>query len=134
MGNGGIDVWDGLQAEGRYVRIYMTQPAVVTYGIHFFEVYSPDAGCLQGTATQIPEPLAFDMAIYPNPFVDQVRIRTGDNAEMERVEVWDTAGQRIWSSRFRPTLDLTWLPAGAYFVKVTDGNGRRVVQRIVKQR
>ena len=73
------------------------------------------------------------VAVYPNPTSGLVNI-TGQ--DLETAEVFNAIGQQVATARGkgeRLTVDLNGLPAGVYFVNVTDKEGRKCVRKVVKE-
>lgn len=71
--------------------------------------------------------------IQPNPTNGEIAITGKD---LKKAEVFNSLGQQVVSAQCqgeRLTFDLGNLPAGLYFVSVTDTNGRRCVKKVVKQ-
>ena len=71
--------------------------------------------------------------LHPNPTTDLVTITGKD---LKQAEVLNTLGQRVFTATGegeRLTVDLNGLPAGVYFVDVTDKDGRKCVQKVVKE-
>ena len=71
--------------------------------------------------------------IHPNPTAGLVTITGKD---LKRAEVFNTLGQCVAAAQGegeRLTVDIGALPAGIYFVNVTDGNGRKCVRKVVKE-
>ena len=72
-------------------------------------------------------------SVHPNPTGGQVTITGKD---LRQAEVINTLGQRVATATGQgETLqaDLGGLPAGVYFVNVTDGGGRKCVRMVVKE-
>jgi len=71
--------------------------------------------------------------LYPNPTNGQVTI-TGQ--DLKAAEVFNAIGQRVATATGggeRLTVDLSGLPAGIYFVNVTDEEGQNCVRKVLKQ-
>ena len=71
--------------------------------------------------------------IHPNPTIGQVTIMGQD---LKTVEVFNTLGQQVSIANGngeRITLDIRNLPAGIYFVNITDSEGRKCVKKVVKE-
>ena len=71
--------------------------------------------------------------LHPNPTNGQVTITGKD---LKQVEVFNTLGQNVATVHGegeRITLDISALPAGIYFVNVTDEDGKKCVRKVVKQ-
>ena len=72
-------------------------------------------------------------ALHPNPTSGQVTITGKD---LKTAEVFNTLGQRVATAKGegeRMTMDISALPAGVYFVNVTDKDGRKCVRKVVKE-
>jgi len=74
--------------------------------------------------------------IFPNPTTDQLTIEFVDPLELYSVELYTTLGGAVLFSEkdfgSRRTISLTNFPAGIYFVKVTDEQGRIRTEKIIK--
>ena len=71
--------------------------------------------------------------LYPNPTTDLVTV-TGEN--LQQVEVINMLGQQVLSVQGggnEMQINMSNLPAGIYFVAVTDEEGRKCVQKVVKE-
>ena len=71
--------------------------------------------------------------LHPNPTNGQVTITGKD---LKTAEVFNTLGQRIATAQGegeQMTVDISALPAGVYFVNVTDKDGRKCVRKVVKE-
>lgn len=71
--------------------------------------------------------------LHPNPTTGQVTITGKD---LKKAEVVNTLGQReaaVAGEGERITVDISRLPAGVYFVNVTDKDGRKCVRKVVKE-
>ena len=71
--------------------------------------------------------------LHPNPTTSLVTI-TGEN--LRQAEVLNMLGQKVLSVQGEGDelrINMTALPAGVYFVNVTDSEGRKCVQKVVKE-
>lgn len=71
--------------------------------------------------------------LHPNPTTNLVTITGKD---LKRAEVFNTLGQRVATAKGegkRMTVDIGNLPAGVYFVNITDSEGRKCVKKVVKE-
>ena len=71
--------------------------------------------------------------IYPNPANGKVII---EGIEAAEVQIYNAIGQCMASvtGKGEPlTIDISNLPAGVYFVNITDGAGRKCVKKVVKE-
>lgn len=76
---------------------------------------------------------SFFASVHPNPTNGLVTI-TGQN--LEAAEVFNALGQCVAAATGEGeglTVDLNGLPAGVYFVNVTDKDGRKCVRKVVKE-
>lgn len=73
------------------------------------------------------------VTIRPNPTLGMIAIM-GEN--LHQAAVVNMLGQQVLMVQGEDNelrIDMTALPAGIYFVAVTDNNGRKTVQKVVKQ-
>ena len=71
--------------------------------------------------------------LHPNPTTGLVAI-AGEN--LKAAEAFNALGQRVTTATGKGELlqiDLSGLPAGVYFVNVTDSEGRQCVRKVVKE-
>ena len=71
--------------------------------------------------------------LHPNPTTGQVTIMGQD---LKAAEVFNTLGQQVATASGEGEtlhIDIASLPAGIYFVNVTDGEGRKCVKKVVKE-
>ena len=76
---------------------------------------------------------ADEVLLYPNPTTGRVTVTCKD---LKQAEVFNTLGQRVATATGEGeqlTVDISNLPAGVYFVNVTDGEGRKCVKKVVKE-
>jgi hypothetical protein len=93
-------------------------------------------------STQQTAPEYADMEVYPNPAENEAFVRLGAefvNAGETLIRLFDTAGQPVWSSAFRPDethvlrIPLNTLPAGVYVVRADTPSGLRRMAKLVVQ-
>ena len=93
------------------------------------------------TFVDTPEPNYMDVedneqmpcTVHPNPTTGRVVV-TGEN--LLHAEAVNVLGQRVAAAKGEGEtlqLDLSHLPAGVYFVSVTDDEGRKCVRKVVKE-
>ena len=71
--------------------------------------------------------------LHPNPTTGQVTI-TGQ--DLKAAQIINTLGQCVATVKGEGdqlTVDISDLPAGVYFVNITDGEGRKCVRKVVKE-
>lgn len=82
----------------------------------------------------VPETMALEgVQVRPNPTTSLVTI-TGQ--DLKSAEVFNTLGQKVAIARSESEtlqVDLNGLPAGVYFVNITDKEGRKCVRKVVKE-
>ncbi|HZJ74699.1 MAG TPA: T9SS type A sorting domain-containing protein [Perlabentimonas sp.] len=67
---------------------------------------------------------------YPNPFTDKISI---SNAKVERVVIYNLIGQEVMNARVNGnTVDTSELLGGVYVVSF-EGDGERVIRKMIKQ-
>lgn len=62
---------------------------------------------------------SLEVKIYPNPADEQLRVATTSNA---KIDILDVAGSLLQSQRTSSknnVIDISKLPAGVYFIKIT---------------
>ena len=95
--------------------------------IHYTNTLMPNYTVGEQSATQ-------DFCIlHPNPTTGKVTITGKD---LKQAEVFNTLGQHVATAKGegeRMTVDISALPAGVYFVNVTDKDGRKCVRKVVKE-
>ena len=87
-----------------------------------------------GPCTVNVSELKKQIEIFPNPATDFLQI-IADFGGRKELTVLNISGQRVWKDSFlsqRKTLDVSALPAGIYFIKITSKDGI-VTQRIIKE-
>ena len=73
------------------------------------------------------------VTLHPNPTNGQVTITGKD---LRTAKVINALGQCVATVKGdgeQLTLDISDLPAGIYFVNITDGEGRKCVRKVVKE-
>jgi hypothetical protein len=64
-----------------------------------------------------------NLVIYPNPVTDKLIIENGE-LKINNVEIFDIAGKKLSTIDYQlPTINVSVLPAGIYFVKITTDKG-----------
>ena len=87
----------------------------------------------QPTYVSIEENVNESVTLHPNPTNGQVTITGKD---LKQAEVFNTLGQCVATGKGegeQMTVDISALPAGIYFVNVTDKDGRKCVWKVVKE-
>lgn len=134
---------------------YLADPLTFTYdgintiamygnGLYFGGTFTSSGGrttnhiaYLQLTSTgvnQLPE-AALKVSVYPNPATDNITIKTGDNSQIQKVQLIDATGRIVLAhnaSLSVVNLSLFSLPSGVYTLQVQTQNGIGTT-RIAKQ-
>jgi YD repeat-containing protein len=131
FGNQTILFGPQLKIQQKTLRFYVYEDMNDSGNINQFEF----------TYSYTPEPIYLDIEekeslvcdLYPNPSTSIVSI-SGNNLKLAKV--FNTLGQCLATVRGkgeRLTVDLSSLPAGIYFVTVTNVEGRKCVRKVVKE-
>jgi hypothetical protein len=86
----------------------------------------------QGTSivTGTPSLSAMDIAVHPNPASDHITVRS--ELAVERLDLFDLSGKFLLGNRMQKDMDLSTLPEGPYFLRVTFAGGIVGHTRIIK--
>jgi hypothetical protein len=88
-----------------------------------------------GNSTGIQEMFDdFDISIHPNPNNGEFVINT--DAKNSIIEIYNVLGEKMFSinsSKVSTAVDISIQPAGIYFVRVIDENGKFMVRKIIKE-
>jgi hypothetical protein len=121
-----IPYMNGGCLEEAHIKIYRTAYCTIpNYPLRVGQT-SFDWGMEENDAT------AFAI-IHPNPTTGLVTITGKD---LRQVEVFNMIGQRVATAQGKGEtlqVDIAELPAGVYFVRVTDTEGRKCVSKVVKE-
>jgi len=84
----------------------------------------------------IPEPVPNSILVYPNPFRDQLRMKTRGNHDIIMVHIIDMAGKVVYSESFSgihgQSLNLGSLSPGIYLLVLKMNNKSYEIKKIVK--
>ena len=132
----GYDVydWEGLILKGHHAKICIDYYR--DYGEMLVDTYCHELTKEYGKDVGIAEIEGEDgVVVYPNPTEGELRVESGD-VKIENVEIFDLLGRNVLSQkakgRKQKELDISPLPAGVYFVRVTTEIGI-VVEKVVKR-
>ncbi len=79
------------------------------------------------------------LSSYPNPAVSRLTLRAPDMSRIEHIQLNDLMGKRVYSrqraasEKLSAEIDVTFLPAGVYIMRVTDSGGNAGTLRVLKQ-
>jgi len=115
-----------FNALGEYV-VTMTNPAIG----YAAKVIAP----IEVLPVHIKENSGANITVYPNPTKGEIHVQSS-KFKVQSVEIFDVYGRKVFEHQTPLTVlwsyDLTVLPAGVYFVRVTTETGA-VVKKIIKQ-
>lgn len=72
------------------------------------------------------------LSVYPNPTSDVLNI-TLKNAEVQNIEITNLAGQNVFAGKSTGSVNVNFLAAGVYVVKVKDNAGKTHISKFVKK-
>ena len=135
---GSIDSEQGTWGLGLYEDKIYAAYIHVPLGIPFFSNFggvkeiSWSADCF----TSVEEEKLSSLSVFPNPSTGKVQLQFGKNQTPEgTLEVFNLLGtlqyQQVLTPGFNGEIDLTFLPAGNYLLKVSGKNGGFVRQLVV---
>jgi hypothetical protein len=83
----------------------------------------------------VPKYDSNNFLVYPNPFENELKFKS--NFKVEKFEIYSISGQRIntkvlFDLNEEVTLDVSELEQGIYIINVSDPNGNKFTQRVVK--
>ncbi|MFA7688036.1 MAG: T9SS type A sorting domain-containing protein [Moheibacter sp.] len=73
------------------------------------------------------------LSVSPNPATDVVNISMKGGMEAASVSIVNLAGQNVYTSKATNSVNVSFLPAGVYVVKVIDTKGATHTTKIVKK-
>jgi hypothetical protein len=74
------------------------------------------------------------LTLYPNPSSDFVSLRLSSLATIKSVEIYNVVGSLVYKQLSNtPTIDISELTNGIYFIKAMDSNGKVYTCKLVKQ-
>ena len=128
---------DGVLIEGETEQTYQVSES----GTYHVEV--SDRGCSVSSETKVltitglNESIDSIVSLYPNPFSQQISIRTPDHVALQLIRIFDFNGRLILQldqkdlSVGENTLDLSAIPSGSYVMQIT-ASDEVYTHRIIK--
>jgi len=74
-----------------------------------------------------------NVAVYPNPVQSLVTVSGENLKELEVINILGQPVLKIGCSGESVTIDLAGQPAGVYFIKITDKDGNKYSEKVVKE-
>ena len=118
----------GLSDDGVVLGVGLSRGGVITpFGGSQGKVWMyEEADIMTGT----PSLSAVDLAVHPNPTSDLITVRS--ELALERLDVFDLSGKFLLGNSMQKDMDLSALPQGPYFLRVTFAGGVVGHTRIIK--
>ena len=69
--------------------------------------------------------------LYPNPSGGKIRIALPEHITVNKIEVYDTTGKKVWTPQPASLIDITALPAAVYIVRIYTDKGI-LIRKIIK--
>lgn len=69
-------------------------------------------------ATSVKEESASKFSVFPNPVTDELRINWNGHEQAQRIEIRNTAGTLVEVLPFSNAINIDYLVAGAYFIRI----------------
>ena len=120
---------------------YFYTDAMIGNGIQFYrlKMIDRDETFSYSRIRSIKASTASRMSLYPNPARDWITLASDDLSQTERIQLNDNNGKVLHDQPLKfqtgksAGIDLKHIPAGLYFVRVTDKSGNIVLMKMVKQ-
>ncbi|MFN7115852.1 MAG: T9SS type A sorting domain-containing protein [Saprospiraceae bacterium] len=95
------------------------------------EIEYETEACNLRTGTREPQLLHF-VTVFPNPFTHSLTIRT-DQPGFYNVQLFDAIGRLLWQQQLMNNdLNMSLLPAGAYYLRIQDEKGNFQIEKVIK--
>ncbi|WP_170170282.1 glycosyl hydrolase [Hymenobacter perfusus] len=131
-GDGGVDNITGLNARGRYLRLYGNRRAT-TYGYSLWEI-EVFGGPVNAPLATRGQQDAEALHLYPNPADTELHLFLPGNTRLRRLTVTDALGRLVLTSTAPgDALNIAVLPAGLYVLRATTTDQRQLTQRFMKR-
>lgn len=72
-----------------------------------------------------------DFTVMPNPAANQLTVNT--NAAFAWAKIYDMTGKVVYNQRFKRNMDISNLPAGSYFLELSDDSQQKGYITVLKQ-
>lgn len=70
-----------------------------------------------------------NLNIYPNPAKDVIRF----SQKLKTIEIYSADGKKVLQSKNKENLNVLQIPAGMYFIKAENANGKKLNSKFIKQ-
>lgn len=72
------------------------------------------------------------LSVYPNPAKDIINVSLKQGSP-QSIEIVNLSGQSVYSAKTVSSVNVTFLPAGVYIVRVKDSNGTTYMNKFIKK-
>lgn len=136
---GGTRLWFGNNDLGETAPSYIGWPGSTCVGddpTPVADLGFPVAWLLSVTGTTesmgVVELNSKSLSIYPNPATDVLNISL-KNSDIQNIEITNLAGQSVFAGKAANSVNVNFLAAGVYVVKVKDNAGKTHISKFVKK-
>lgn len=127
--------------ESSILTSYVYTEPIIGNGNHFYrlKMIDRDETFSYSRIRSIKTFTAPQMSLYPNPAKDWITLAADDLSQTSRIQLNDNNGKILQDQSLKfqtgksANIDLKHVPAGLYFVRVTDKNGNTVSMKMIKQ-
>ncbi len=100
---------------------------IQTYAnISYNEDCSPPTGINETDQTD-------DITVYPNPIDDGLYIRNLSDIRIEKVEVFDALGRKVYSDSYLYFINFQDMTPGLYYLKLITDKGQNIVKSVMRK-
>ncbi|TXE08547.1 T9SS type A sorting domain-containing protein [Gelidibacter salicanalis] len=65
-----------------------------------------------------------DVSVYPNPTSHLIRLKKPDHLRVDRINIYTILGQRVYTSGWTPSIDITTLSSGLFIIELQTNMGK----------
>jgi len=73
------------------------------------------------------------VAVYPNPASEVISLKTTQSVEVNSIEIYNLAGQKVITADQSENIQVSQLSAGTYLLKAKTSDGQSVTKKIIKK-
>lgn len=101
-------------------------------GIQTYSNISYNGDCSPPTGIDEADP-ADEITVYPNPIDDVLYIKNPSNILIEKVEVCDALGRKVYNDAYPSFINFHDLAPGLYYIRLIIDNGQIIVKSVMRQ-
>lgn len=72
------------------------------------------------------------LALYPNPVIDILNVSV-ENQTISSIEIYDNSGKLLLQNKGKQEINLSKLPSGMYFLKISTQEGENYYKKVLKK-